>query len=82
MGSILDGGYSVVCVAIKVAWYSPCVIWSRGGTSGRSDGGCKGWVVGWVCGRGFCGCGFVKGVLLGYLDGIFLGRVNGCELGA
>ena len=69
-------------MATKVDWYSLCVIWSRGGMSGRSDGGCKVWVVGWVYGRGFCGCIFVKCVFLGYLDGIFLGQVNGCELGA
>ena len=50
--------------------------------SGRSDGGCKGVVVGWVCGRGFCGFGFLKGELLGYFDGIFLGWVNGYKLGA
>ena len=49
--------------------------------SGRSVDGCKVWVVGWVCGRGFCGYGFVEGVLLRYLDGVFLRRVNGCELG-
>ena len=34
----------------------------------------------WVCGRVLCGCVFVKGVLLGYLDGMFLGLINGCEL--
>ena len=52
------------------------------GSSGISIGGGKGWVVGWVCGRGFCGYGFVKVVLLGYLDGILLGWVHGWELGA
>ena len=30
--------------------------------------------VGWVCGRGFCGWVFGKGVLLGYFDGFFWGR--------
>ena len=42
----------------------------------------KGWVVGWMCGRGLCGNGFLKGVLPGYLDEMFLGRMNGCELRA
>ena len=53
--------------------------WGRGGVSGRSDGGCKGWWLGWVCVRGFFGCGFMKGM---DVDDILLGRVNGCELGA
>ena len=35
-----------------------------------------------MCGRGFYGYGFLKGVLLRCLDGILLGHVNGCELGA
>ena len=68
--------------ATKVAWYSPCISWSSDGVIGRSVGGGKLWLVGWLCGRGFCGFIFVKGVLLGYLDRILLGRVNGCELGA
>ena len=77
----LDYEYSVTCVADKVAWYSPCMGWSRVGSSGRSFGGIKIWVVGWVCGRVFCGCVFVKGALLRYFDRILLGQVNGCELG-
>ena len=52
MGSSLDDEYSVTRVATKVTCYNPCVRWSRGGVSGRSDIGCKGWVVGWVYGRG------------------------------
>ena len=67
-------------VAAKVAWYSPYMRWSIVGDSGSSVGEGKIWVVGWVCGRVFCGYVFVKGVLLGYLDGIFLGLINGCEL--
>ena len=58
MRSSLDDEYSVTCVATKVAWYIPCVIWSRGGASGRSDGGRLEWVVGWVYGRGFVGIEF------------------------
>ena len=53
MVSSLDDKYSVTRVATEVAWYNPCVMWSRGGASGRSDGGILEWVVGWVCGRGF-----------------------------
>ena len=67
-------------MATNVDWYCLCVICSRGGMSGRIDGGFRVWVLGWVYGRGFCGCVFVKCVLLGYLDGIFLGQVNGCGL--
>ena len=37
-------------------------------------------MVGWVCMRGLCGYGFVKGVLLGYFDGILMGQLNGYEL--
>ena len=48
VGSRLDGEYSVTRVATKVAWYSPCMICSRGGASASSGDGCKGWVVGWV----------------------------------
>ena len=33
-----------------------------------------------MCGNGFYGFIFVKGVLLGYFDGIFLGQVNGYAL--
>ena len=36
--------------------------WSRGGASGRSDGGCLKWVDGWVCERGIDGIEFEKGV--------------------
>ena len=72
----------MTCVATKVVWYSPCVILSRGGESGRSVGGCKGWVVSWVYVRWFYLYGFVKGLLLRYLGGIFLGRVSSCELGS
>ena len=35
----LEYEYSVTSVAAKVAWYIPCVRWSRGGMSARSDGG-------------------------------------------
>ena len=73
--------YNMTCVATKVAWYIPCVRLSRGWASGRIASGCKGWVVGWVCGRGLCEYGFLKDTLLGYLDGKFLGQVNGCGLG-
>ena len=58
VGYSLDDKYSVTCVATEVAWYSPCVMWSRGGASGRSDGGRLEWVVGWVSGRGFVGIDF------------------------
>ena len=50
VGSSLDDEYSVTRVATKVAWYIPCVMWSRVGESGRSYGGRLEWVVGWVCG--------------------------------
>ena len=81
MGSRFNDEYSVTPVVAKVAWYSLCMRCSRSVESGRIVGGGKGLVVVWVCGRGFCGCGFLKGVLLGYWDGIFLGWVNGCEFG-
>ena len=58
MGSSLDEEYSVTCVATEVSLYSPCVVWSRGGVSGRSNGGRLEWVVSWVCGRGFVGIEF------------------------
>ena len=58
MGSSLDNNYSVTRVATEVAWYSPCVMWSRVGASGRSNGGRLEWVVGCVCGRGFVGIVF------------------------
>ena len=80
MGSSHDDEYSVTYVATMLSWYIPCVIFNRGGFSERVYGGCKMWVLAWVCGKGFCGYGFVKGVLLGYLDGIFLGRLKGCEI--
>ena len=35
----LDNEYSVTRVATKVAWYIPCMIWSRDVTSERSVGG-------------------------------------------
>ena len=44
----------------KVDWYSPCMIWGRGGDIGRSVGGMQIWGVGWVYGRGFCGQDFGK----------------------
>ena len=62
MGSSLDGECSVIRVASNVAWYIPCVRWSRGGVSARSDGERIFWVVGWVCGRGFFECDFVHGM--------------------
>ena len=39
VGFRLDDEYSVTRMATEVVWYSPCVMWSRGGVSGRSDGG-------------------------------------------
>ena len=48
--------------------------WSRGRASGRSDGGCLKWVVGWVCGRGCDGMDFETGVWLGAHVGNLLGR--------
>ena len=74
MVSILEYEYSVTHVAAKADWYSPYVRWSRGGVSARSDGGIILWVVGWVCGRGFGGCGCLNDVQLGYFDRILLGR--------
>ena len=74
MGSSIDDEYIVTCVAAIAAWYSPYVRWSRGGVSARSDGGIILWVVGWVCGRGFGGCGCLNDVQLGYFDRILLGR--------
>ena len=74
MVSILDEDCSVNWVATQVAWYSPCVIWSKVGASGRSDDGILEWVVGWVCGRGFFRSEFRKVVYLGYCDGILLER--------
>ena len=68
MRSSLDDEYSVTCVATKVAWYIPCVIWSRGGASVRSDGGCKVWVIGWMYGRGFYGYGFSERHLTGLFE--------------
>ena len=81
MGSSLDDKYSVTRVAAKVAWYSSCVRWSRGGAIVRSVGGRIVWVVGWGCGRGFSGRVFVKGLYLGYYDGILPGRELGVSLG-
>ena len=82
MGSSLDGKHSTTRFTAKVAWYRPCMRWSRGGASGRCVGEGKIWVVGWVCRRGFFRRVFVKCVFLGYFYGIFLGQVNGCELGS
>ena len=62
MGSILEDEYSVTYVAAHAAWYRLCVRWSRGGAIARSDGGRIFWVLGWVYGRGFFGCGLVNGV--------------------
>ena len=67
----------MTCVATNLDWYIPCMRWIRGGISGRIFGSGKILGVGWVCGRGFYGCIFVKGVLLGYFGGIFLGRLMG-----
>ena len=64
MGSSRDDDYSVTRVATEVAWYSPCVMWIRGGASVRSDGGRLEWVVGWVCGRGFVGIESGNGLAL------------------
>ena len=80
MGSSLDDEYSVTRVAANVAWYSPYMRWIRGWEIGRSVGGGKTWVAGWVFERVFCVCDSIKCVLLGHLDGIFLGQANGCEL--
>ena len=55
VGFILDNEYGVARVATEVAWYSPCVMWSRGGASGRSDGRILEWSVEWLWGRGFVG---------------------------
>ena len=55
VGSRLDDEYSVTCAATEVAWYSPCVMWSRDGSSGRINGGNLEWLVSWVYGRGFIG---------------------------
>ena len=38
VGYSLDGDYNVTRVAAKTAWYSSCVIWSRGGAIARSVG--------------------------------------------
>ena len=80
--SIIDYKYSVTRVATKVGCYSPFMIWSRCGASGRIFGEGKRWVVGCVYGREFCGCFFGKYVLLDYLDRTLMGRINGCELGS
>ena len=81
VGSSLEDEYSVTCVAVQAAWYSLCVILSRGGAIARSDGGRIFWVASWVYVRGFFGCGLVNGVYLGYCDGIFLGWQLGVRLG-
>ena len=52
--------------------------YGRGGASLRSVCGGKIWVVGWVCGRGFCVCYFE--VFLRYFYGNILGWVNGFDL--
>ena len=41
VGSSLEFRYSVTRVAVKAAWYNPCVKRSRGGENARSDG----WVI-------------------------------------
>ena len=71
VGSILDDNYSVTRVATTVAWYLPCMICIRSGDMGRSVGGVKIYVAGWVCGRGFYIYIFVKGMLLGYFMGFY-----------
>ena len=38
VGSSLDDEYSVTHVAVKAAWYSPCLRWSRSRVSGRIFG--------------------------------------------
>ena len=48
--------------------------WSRGGASGRSDGGTLIWVVEWVYGRLCDEIEFETGVWLGGHDENFLGR--------
>ena len=58
----------------KAACYSPCVRWSRGGASVRSDSGILVWVIGWVCVRGCVGIEFLKGVWLGENCVSLLGR--------
>ena len=73
MGSSLEEEYSVTRLAKNKAWYSTCVIWSRGETNARSDRGILLWVVVWVCGSEFFGSDFVNGVYLRYCDGILLG---------
>ena len=65
MGSIFDGKYSVTRVSTEVAWYSPCVLWSRGGSSGSRNCGVLELVVSQVCGRGFVGIEFLNGLALG-----------------
>ena len=62
MVSILDDKCSLTCVAAQSAWYSPCVIYSRGRASARFDGGIIQWVKDWVCGKGFFECDFVNGM--------------------
>ena len=55
MGSRIDDRQSVNRGGTKVSWYSLCIIWGRSGESGSNVGGGKIWVVGWVCGKRFCG---------------------------
>ena len=50
------------------------MIWSRGGASGRTDGGRLICVVVCVCGRGCDEVEFETGVWLGEHDGNFLGQ--------
>ena len=73
VGSSLDDECSVNRVFDKVTWFIPCMIWGRNGTSIRSVGGGKGWVVGWVCRRGFCGFFFCKRCVAG----VFWWNLNG-----
>ena len=81
MVSILDEDCSVNWVATQVAWYSPCVIWSKVGASGRSDDGILEWVVGSACGKGVLWDGVLKRSGTGVTGWIFALAVNGCVLG-
>ena len=63
-----------------MAWYRPCMICSRGGSSGRNVDGGKILGLVRVCGRGFWVC-FWKRVLLGYFYGIFWGWWMGVNSG-
>ena len=73
MGSSIDDEYIVTCVAAIAAWYSPYVRWGGGGASGCIVGGGTGCVVGWVCGREFSGCVFLKACSWVIVMGFFWG---------